>query len=241
MVVITFWGVLYKRFLLSLREQKSRVELNHILRPKNIECMAYEKDCKVVTTLNGTEYIRALAEDGSTVRIPIVELGKVMAKVMPVATSIEKGLLDRSKYILYDSYMTRGIIYKAVKIVTNISISSYKTTLLDIKILSYNYNGLISFLLKGNVSEGKIIGAYLSNGDFSGIESIYTYNENGKVCFTVNFSGAGLNISNGIIIANCCAISQSIIYDYGNSIVTISDSEKYVKGTNSNEIEKTVP
>lgn len=61
--------------------------------------MAMEKDCKVVTTLSGTEYIRALAEDGSTVRIPVAELGKVMAQVMPVATSEKNGLMQKTGLI----------------------------------------------------------------------------------------------------------------------------------------------
>lgn len=68
--------------------------------------MAMEKDCKVVTTLSGTEYIRALAEDGSTVRIPVAELGKVMAQVMPVATQEQHGLLNKTMFSMLDSGLT---------------------------------------------------------------------------------------------------------------------------------------
>lgn len=57
--------------------------------------MAMEKDCDSVVTLKGTEYIRALTEDGVTARIPVVELSKVIAAVMPVATKHNNGSMSQ--------------------------------------------------------------------------------------------------------------------------------------------------
>lgn len=54
--------------------------------------MAMEKDCDLVSTLKGSEFIRALTEDGATVRIPVSELGKVMSQIMPLATYNTNGL-----------------------------------------------------------------------------------------------------------------------------------------------------
>lgn len=46
-----------------------------------------EKDCDLVSTLKGTEYIRALSEDGSTVRISVAELGKALVGLIPMSYS----------------------------------------------------------------------------------------------------------------------------------------------------------
>lgn len=52
-----------------------------------------------VTTLAPAECITAIAADGSLIQIPVSELGKVMAQVMPVATSGVKGLLGDQQFI----------------------------------------------------------------------------------------------------------------------------------------------
>lgn len=47
--------------------------------------MAMEKDCDLVVTLKGTEYIRALTEDGVTVRIPVAELAKILSGLISMS------------------------------------------------------------------------------------------------------------------------------------------------------------
>lgn len=78
--------------------------------------MAYEKDCKVVTTLSGTEYIRALAEDGSTVRIPVVDLAKALIEstVMLSSALLFRGIISYADYNLTTTagiYSVQGLSY----------------------------------------------------------------------------------------------------------------------------------
>lgn len=117
--------------------------------------MAYEKDCDLVTTLKGTEYIRALAEDGSTVRIPVVELGKVMAQVMPVATSEGNGMMSKSNLLQIgklktcDKGPTLGVSSVWLMIQTNNSKTDFQFCLEIIDCNNYTSDKPTSILLKG--------------------------------------------------------------------------------------------
>ena len=46
--------------------------------------MAMEKDCDLVTTLKGSEYIRVLTEDGVTARISVAGLATVLSGLIPL-------------------------------------------------------------------------------------------------------------------------------------------------------------
>lgn len=186
-------------------------------------------DTVIIGTMNKDDYIQIVLSDGT--------LGKVRKSNLYPVVSISNGigLIDRKNYLLYDTYKTKPISYRALKVQTNIALEGYKTILFEIKsIFSYNFNGIISFMIKTHIDNGKIKIMFASNGDFSSIESIYSYNESGVICFTINFKSY-LNISNGAIMATCISCTPGE-YNYENAITLVDECEKYIEGTSSNEV-----
>ena len=186
-------------------------------------------DTVILATMNNDDYIQIVLGDGT--------LGKVKKSNLYPVVSISNGigLIDRRNYLLYDTYKTKPISYRALKIQTNIMLEHFKTVLFEIKsVLSYNFNGIISFMIKTHIDNGKIKSMFTSNGDFSSIDSIYSYNESGVICFTINFKN-NLNISNGAIMATCISCSPGE-YNHVNAITLVDECEKYIEGTNSNEV-----
>ena len=181
-----------------------------------------------VSHLGDDDFINVILADGT--------IGKIMkTDLLPIISPIENiGLIDRSKFALHDTYNTRSITYRALKITTDISVEGFKTIMFDICIMSYNYSGIISFALKVHIDKS-ITRAWVFNKNLDGIESIYAHNENGKLCFTISFTPINLNISNGVISALCYAVLPGKV-DYTNTIISINETEKYTSGTNINEV-----
>ena len=189
-------------------------------------------EATTIANLENDEYVSVVLSDGT--------LGKIRkTDLLPIVSSIKKqGLIDRSKFMLHDTYRTESITYRALKITTNIALDGYKTVMFDICIMSYCYSGVISFALKVHL-DTSINNVYAFNKNLDGIESIYVYNENGRLSFTINFKGISLNISNGVISAICYAVRPGKV-DYENTITSISEDDKYTSGTSINEIKVSI-
>lgn len=74
-------------------------------------------------TLAPVECITAIAADGSLIQIPVSELGKVMARIMPVATNNVNGLMSSG----FMKYLTMGETYDRFVIIKYINIGTYVT------------------------------------------------------------------------------------------------------------------
>jgi hypothetical protein len=188
-----------------------------------------ERNLTKITNLDSNDYIRAITADGQSVLIKKSDL--------TLDGTIKVGFVNRAKTFLYDCYSTRAIIYRALTFTTDLIPGQFMIALLDIKdILSWNYSGNLKITVKITVINYLIVRINIINNTTQGlIKSIYAYfNAENKLCFTINFNG--LNISNGIILANCSYHKVGQSPDFSNKITNQDETEMYIADTYSNQI-----
>jgi hypothetical protein len=192
-----------------------------------------EVDFTKATSINDSDYIRVVTVGGQSLLIKKSDLLPI------ISDTVSTGIVDRTRTILYDFYRTSGKVYRALTFTTNITPGDFMAVYLDIKdILSWNYSGNLKLTVKVILINYIMARMHLVNDTTEGlIDSIYAYvNSNDKLCFTINFKAASLNISNGVTIANCLAIQNNVSPDFRNRIVSHDETDKYTSGTSSNQI-----
>lgn len=198
-----------------------------------------EKNCTMVTTLKGTEYIRALAEDGSTVRIPVAELGKIMAQVMPVATNNTKGLIPSMPYNWGPTPGIASLGYLDFQTDINNDENQYCSIEVDIHgIYGHNGRSLQDIHLSVIISEYKLSKVYhasdMGNGTRS-IESIILYKgSDGYIHVIINVNNQ-LNVSGGYLSISVF-VNKSLNVNRVVKVAKYKEIDNYVDGTNSEEI-----